>query len=70
MINVRELNACLAREGMSRADGAKLVGVTPKTFYEWLSKAIMPTDKAEILIMRLNIENPAEIFFDGVLLDR
>jgi DNA-binding transcriptional regulator YiaG len=70
MINVRELNACLAREGLSRADGAKLVGVTPKTFYEWLNKAVMPTDKAEILIQKLKIENPANIFFNGVLLDR
>ena len=70
MINVKELNACLAREGMSRADGAKIVGVTPKTFYEWLNRAVMPTDKAEILIHKLNIKNPVEIFFDGELLNK
>ena len=70
MINVRELTACLAREGLSKADGAKMVGVSPKTFYDWLSKGVMPTDKAEILITKLKIMNPAEIFFNGVLLDK
>ena len=70
MIDVRELYACLTRRGLSKADGAKLVGVTPKTFYDWLNKRTMPTDKAEILIVALNIDDPAKIFFDGVLHDR
>lgn len=46
MINTNELNACLARKGLSKADGAKIVRVSPKTFYEWMSKGVMPTDKA------------------------
>lgn len=67
MIDVNELCACLARKGLSRADGAKIVGVSPKTFYSWLSKRSMPTDKAEILIRELNINNPIPIFFNGKL---
>ena len=68
MINTNELNACLARKGLSKADGAKIVQVTPKTFYEWLNKRVMPTDKAEMLIIALDIENPIDIFFNGELL--
>ena len=68
MINVKELNAYLARNDLTKADGARLVGVTPKTFYSWLSKAAMPTDKAEILIKELEIKDPTKIFFDGNLL--
>ena len=68
MINTNELNACLARKGLSKADGAKIVQVTPKTFYEWLNKRVMPTDKAEMLINALDIENPIDIFFNGELL--
>ena len=69
MINVRELNAYLARKDLSKADGARIVGVTPKTFYSWLRKAVMPTDKAEILIKELQIDNPVEIFFDSYFPD-
>lgn len=67
MINTNELNACLARKGFSKADGAKIVRVSPKTFYGWMSKGVMPTDKAEMLITALEIKKPQEIFFNGVL---
>jgi len=67
MINTNELCACLARKGLSRAAGAKIVGVSPKTFYSWLAKRSMPTDKAELLIEKLEIDNPVPIFFDGKL---
>lgn len=67
MINVNELNACLARNGLSKSDGAKIVKVSPKTFYSWLQQGSMPTMKAELLIRALGIENPQEIFFDGNL---
>lgn len=67
MIDVNELNACLARKGFSKADGAKIVNVAPKTFYTWLREGSMPTKKAEMLINELEISNPAEIFFAGDL---
>lgn len=67
MINVNELNACLARNGFSKAEGAKIAKVSPKTFYGWLRQGSMPTVKAELLIRGLGIENPQEIFFDGNL---
>jgi transcriptional regulator with XRE-family HTH domain len=67
MINTNELCACLAKRGLSRADGAKIIGVSPKTFYSWLAKRTMPTDKAELLIEKLEIEDPVNIFFDGKL---
>ena len=67
MINVNELNACFARKKMSKSDGARICGVSPKTFYNWIEKRAMPTDKAEMLISALGIQNPAPIFFDGKL---
>jgi hypothetical protein len=67
MINTNELCACLARKGLSKVDGAKIAGVSPKTFYSWLKKRSMPTDKAELLIKNLNIDDPAQIFFNGEL---
>lgn len=70
MINTSEIYACLARKGMSKADGAKAVGVTPKTFYNWMEKKSMPTDKAEILIDVLGISDPANIFFANKVLDK
>lgn len=66
MINTGELCACLARKGLSKVDGAKIVGVTPKTFYAWLAQGDMPLSKAERLIQELDITNPVEIFFAGI----
>lgn len=67
MINVNELNACFARKKLSKTDAARICGVSPKTFYNWIEKRAMPTDKAEMLISALEIHNPTLIFFDGKL---
>lgn len=63
MIDTQELHACLVRKGLRKVDGAIITGVSAKTFYTWLSKGVMPTDKAELLIKALDIQNPQEIFF-------
>lgn len=62
MINTNELNACFARKGMTKAQVAKEIGISPKTFYIWLDKGVMPTDKVEILINLFEIESVREIF--------
>ena len=67
MINVNELHACFARKNLSKSECARICGVSPKTFYNWIEKRAMPTDKAEILISALGIQNPTPIFFDGKL---
>ena len=67
MINVNELNACIARKSLSKSDAARICGVSPKTFYNWIERQAMPTDKAELLISALDIQNPVTIFFNGEL---
>lgn len=69
MIDVNELNVCFARKNISKSRAAEICGVSRKTFYNWLERRSMPTDKAEILISALDIKDPAAIFFDGKLLD-
>ena len=64
MINVEELDAILGRKRISRAKAAKICGVSPKTYYDYMRKKKMPTDKAEKLIESLSIEDPTLIFFD------
>ena len=63
MINVSELKGEMARQGKSNTYMAKRCGVTPKTWYSWMEKQTMPTDKAEIVVGDLELQNPALIFF-------
>ena len=63
MIDIPELRAEMARQGKSNTYMAKRCGVTPKTWYAWMEKQSMPTDKAEIVIGDLELQNPALIFF-------
>ncbi len=63
MLKVEELDAILGRKRLSRSKVAKICGVTPKTYHSWMQKRKMPTDKAEILIRELSLENAEYIFF-------
>lgn len=65
MLQVEELDAILGRKRLSRTKAAKICGVTPKTYHSWMQKKKMPTDKAEILIRELSLDN-AEYIFLGI----
>ena len=64
MIKTDELRGIIAKNGLSQTDVAKMIGVTPKTFYEKMAKGVFGSDEIEIMIKELHIENPIEIFFD------
>lgn len=63
MINTNELRGIIAKNGKTQSDVAKMIGVTPKTFYMRMKKGVFGSDEIQIMINELKIENPLEIFF-------
>lgn len=64
MIRTDKLRGIIAEKGLTQTKVASMIGITPKTFYEKMSKGVFGSDEIEIMIKELNISNPIEIFFD------
>ncbi len=67
MINTNELRGIIAKNGKSQSDVAKMLNITPKTFYMRMQKGVFGSDEIQIMIEQLHIENPMEIFFAKVV---
>lgn len=63
MVNTNKLRGVIAQNGLAQTDVAKMLGITPKTFYDRMSKGVFGSDEIQIMIDRLQIENPMDIFF-------
>ena len=63
LIDTSELRGIIAKNGYSQSDVAKMIGVTPKTFYAKMKAGIFGSDEIQTMIEELNIENPIDIFF-------
>ena len=63
MVDTNSLKGVIAKNGLSQSGVARLLGVTPNTFYGKMKKGIFDSDEIEIMIRELSIENPIEIFF-------
>lgn len=63
MIKTDELRGEIAKNVFSQSDVAKMIGVTPKTFYEKMKNGVFGSDEIEIMIEKLNIKDPMAIFF-------
>lgn len=63
MIKVNELKAEIVKNNLTQADVAKMIGVTPKTFYTKMKRGVFGSDEIQIMIKNLNIKNPMDIFF-------
>lgn len=63
MILTNKLRGIIAEKGLSQADVAKEIGITPKTFYEKMKNGVFGSDEIEIMIDLLDIEDPVSIFF-------
>lgn len=63
IVDTDELKGIIAKRGLSQAKVAKMIGITPKTFYERMKVGIFGSNEIQIMINNLNIENPMEIFF-------
>lgn len=66
MVRTDELRGIFAKNKKSQADIAKMIGVTPKTFYMRMQKGVFGSDEIQIMIDELHIENPMDIFFAKV----
>lgn len=63
MIKTNELRGIIASNNYSQSDVAKMIGVTPKTFYEKMKNGVFGSDEIQIMIEKLNIKDPISIFF-------
>ncbi len=63
MIKTNELRGIIAKNGYSQSDIAKMIGITPKTFYEKMKIGVFGSDEIQIMIDNLKIEDPITIFF-------
>ncbi len=63
MIKVDELRGIIAKRGLTQSKVAKLIGITPKTFYEKMKIGVFSSNEIQIMISELNIEDPIDIFF-------
>lgn len=63
MIDTNSLKGVIAKNGLSQSSVAKILGITPKTFYDKMKKGIFDSDEIEIMIEKLHIDDPVSIFF-------
>ena len=50
MIKTDELRGIIAKNKLSQTDVAKMIGVTPKTFYEKMKNGVFGSDEIQIMI--------------------
>lgn len=63
MIDTNGLVGIIYSRGLSQAEVANKLGITPKTFYDKMKKGVFDSDEIEIMIDLLHIEDPVNIFF-------
>lgn len=63
MLKTDELRGIIAKNGLSQTDVAKMIGITPKTFYDKMKNGVFGSDEIQIMIDELHIDNPMPIFF-------
>lgn len=63
MVLTNELRGIIAAKGLSQKLVAEQLGITPKTFYIKMKKAVFDSNEIYKMILLLNIKNPMQIFF-------
>lgn len=63
MIDTQKLKGIIVANNATQQDVAKMIGVTPKTFYEKMKKGVFGSDEIQIMIDKLNIDDPVSVFF-------
>nr|DAY16169.1 MAG TPA: antitoxin [Caudoviricetes sp.] len=63
MIKTDELRGIIAKNNLSQAKVAEVLGITPKTFYEKMNRGVFGSDEIEAMIRLLKIDDPVAIFF-------
>ena len=57
MVNTAELRGVIAKNGKTQSDVAKMLGMSPKTFYLRMNKGVFGSDEIQIMIDELHIDN-------------
>lgn len=63
LIRTDKLRGIMAEKGYSQKDMAAFIGVTPKTFYRKMKNGVFDSDEIQVMMEKLKMENPMEIFF-------
>ena len=63
MIRTDKLRGIITERGLTQKDVAEYLNIVPKTFYEKMAKGVFDSDEIQIMIEKLGIENPMDIFF-------
>lgn len=63
MVNTNELRAAWVKKGLTQADIAKELNISPRTLTNRMKKGVFGSDEIEQLITLLDIQNPVPIFF-------
>lgn len=63
MLNTNKFLGVIAENKKTKKDVAKMIGVSPKTFYLRMQKGVFGSDETQTMIEELHIDNPMEIFF-------
>ena len=64
LINRNLLKAEIAKNGLTQKSVAKELGMSEQVFTRRLKKGVFGTDEAEKMIDLLQIDNPAQVFFN------
>ena len=62
-MNTAELNKAINKSGLTRAEIAKELGISERTFARKIQTQSFGIVEAEVMIRLLSIENPYEVFF-------
>ena len=63
MIQTNLLKGKMAEHGYTAVKMAKALHITPRTFYNKMTKGVFGSDEIYAMIELLDIQNPIEIFF-------
>lgn len=63
MLNVKELKAEMVRNGYNNRTMAEALGITQRTFNNRLKTGDFGAKEIEIMIQKLNLTKPMDIFF-------
>lgn len=56
------LAAAIVEQGLTQKDVAKMLGISPKTFYEKMKKGVFGTDEVVKMVEILKLKDPVDIF--------
>lgn len=58
-----DLKGIIVKNGITQQDVARMLGITPKTFYSKMKTGVFTSEEIKVMISKLNIDNPMDIFF-------